>query len=73
MHQSAMQRALELGKLDVSFEFEPSILNCERTNTARSKLAQLMHWLRKLHEKPPEPLQCDYMGLLKIVEKLPLH
>lgn len=59
MLSNAMQRAL-----DVSFEFEPSVLDCERTNTRRSKLATLMHWLRQLHEKPPEPLQCDYMGEL---------
>lgn len=52
-----MQKALY-----VTFESEPSVLNCERTNTGRSKLATLMHWLRQLREKPPEPLQCDYMG-----------
>ncbi|EDV98199.1 GH22802 [Drosophila grimshawi] len=62
MYRNAMQRAIQLSKWDVSFEFEPSVLNCERTDTTRSKLAQLMHWLHQLHEKPTVPLQCDYMG-----------
>lgn len=43
-------------------DFEPTVLDCERTHPKRNKLANLMHWLKKLNECPPEPLKCDYMS-----------
>ncbi|KAH8356723.1 hypothetical protein KR200_008502 [Drosophila serrata] len=62
MCHNAVQKAWEMGQFKLSMDFEPTVLDCERTNTKRSKLATLMHWVKKLNECPPEPIKCDYMS-----------
>ncbi|KAH8331539.1 hypothetical protein KR074_005465, partial [Drosophila pseudoananassae] len=61
MFQNAIQKAREMGKLEMNFDFESTVLDCEQANTKRTKLSALMYWVKKLHESPPEPLECDYM------------
>ncbi|EDX06728.1 GD10850 [Drosophila simulans] len=62
MCQKAVQKAWEMNKFQLNMDFEPTVLDCERTHPKRNKLANLMHWLKKLNECPPEPLKCDYMS-----------
>nr|NP_001260915.1 uncharacterized protein Dmel_CG42700, isoform E [Drosophila melanogaster]AGB93448.1 uncharacterized protein Dmel_CG42700, isoform E [Drosophila melanogaster] len=61
MCQKAVEKALEMNKFQLNMDFEPTVLDCERIHPKRNKLANLMHWLKKLNECPPEPLKCDYM------------
>ncbi|KAI8038667.1 hypothetical protein M5D96_008575 [Drosophila gunungcola] len=64
MFQNAVEwkKARESGQCKLNMDFEPNVLDCERTNMKRTKLATLMHWLKKLNECPPEPIHCDYMS-----------
>lgn len=57
-----MRKAWDLGQSKLSMDFEPTVLDCERTNKKRNKLANLMHWVKKRNEGPPEPIHCDYMS-----------
>ncbi|EDW47528.1 GM21353 [Drosophila sechellia] len=63
MCEKAVQKAWEMNKFQLNMDFEPTVLDCERTHPKRNKLANLMHWLKNLNECPPEPLKCDYMNI----------
>jgi len=62
MCQNAVQKAWEMGQFKLNMDFEPTVLDCEKSNPKRTKLSTLMHWLKKLNECPPEPIQCDHMS-----------
>lgn len=75
MFQNAIQKAREMGKLEMNFDFDTStaVLDCEQANTKRTKLSALMYWVKKLHESPPEPLKCDYMSECQKCTFIPIY